>query len=62
MIEVKRGGNDRIETSPQSLQFVPWSLATNAALVADVLSQEYSDQASIADARRHPRIAAAADA
>ena len=41
---------------------IPWSLKANAALVADVLSQEHSDQASIADARRHPRIAAAADA
>ena len=61
MIEVKRGGNDRIETSPQSLQFVPWSLATNAALVADVLSQRHLDLLNIANARRHPRIAATAD-
>ena len=42
--------------------FIPWSLATNAALVADVLSQKHFDQSSIADARRHPRIAATADA
>ena len=39
--------------------FIPWSLATNAALVADVLSQKHF-QSNIADARRHPRIAATA--